>query len=101
VIALVPSDDRSFRASNGEGPTVAFSVLVYLLSLLAKERPMKRCRLCGGRGHRVIATISDTHWGADGDGRPTLIHSFAIPIVVPCLCTAEHAEAAGMAEISG
>ena len=62
---------------------------------------MKRCRLCGGRGHRVIATISDAHWGTDGDGRPTLTQSFAIPIVVPCLCAAEHAEAAGMTGISG
>lgn len=53
---------------------------------------MKKCHLCRGRGHRVIATISDMHWGTDRDGQPALTRSFAIPVVVPCLCTAEHAE---------
>jgi hypothetical protein len=55
---------------------------------------MTICGACGGRGSRVVAAISDTHWTDDRNGRPTLTHSFAIPIVVPCLCLAERAAAA-------
>ena len=49
------------------------------------------CGLCGGRGSRVVAAISDPHWKIDENGRPMLTHSIAIPVVVPCICAAERA----------
>jgi hypothetical protein len=52
---------------------------------------MSTCNLCGGRGARVIAAISDPYWVADKTGRAILTRSFAIPIVVPCLCAARRA----------
>jgi hypothetical protein len=52
---------------------------------------MTECRLCRGRGSRVIAAICDPHWTTDDTSRPTLAASFAIPIVVPCLCVAKRA----------
>ena len=56
---------------------------------------MTNCGVCGGRGSRVVAAISDTHWTTDKNGRPILVHSFAIPVVVPCICAAKRAAAAG------
>jgi hypothetical protein len=52
---------------------------------------MTNCGICGGRGSRVVAAISDPHWAIDENGRPTLTHSIAIPVVVPCVCAAERA----------
>jgi hypothetical protein len=49
------------------------------------------CRHCGGRGARMIAAISDPHWTQHEDGGLTVATSFAIPIIVPCLCVAERA----------
>jgi len=49
------------------------------------------CGACYGRGHRVIATISGPDWVVEGKGRATLARSFAIPLVVSCLGTAERA----------
>ena len=56
---------------------------------------MSTCNLCGGRGARVIAAISDPCWAADKTGRAILTRSFAIPIVVPCLCAARRAAETG------
>jgi len=52
---------------------------------------MTACPLCGGRGSRVVAAISDPQWTTAKTGIPTLTRSFAIPIVAPCLCAAERA----------
>ena len=57
---------------------------------------MSTCNLCGGRGTRVIAAISDPHFAADKTGRVVLARSFAIPIVVPCLCAARRAAEIGV-----
>ena len=47
---------------------------------------MTKCYLCGGRGSRVIAVISDPNWTTGSDGRTAPTPSFAIPIVVPGTC---------------
>ncbi len=52
---------------------------------------MTACPLCGGRGSRVVAAISDPQLTTPKTGTPTLARSFAIPIVAPCLCAAERA----------
>jgi hypothetical protein len=52
---------------------------------------MTKCYLCGGRGSRVIAVISDPHWTTDGDGQLAPTRSFAIPFVVAGICAAKRA----------